>query len=281
MPKLGARPFRQSFNLARRLAISNEALNSLGVPPKNGTPWGVMYENAVKDMGDPWLGMLGNGPDKDNPPGYPDGVGNCVLDDDLRNIAFWTALGSGTKIRPTTKDAYDLYSKVAGFNASDPNTDTGTEPHDNAKYMTATGWTDSHGVVHKLAGWMPIDPLNDNHVKWAIQMFGCVKWCMNFPGFASAQFDKGTWDYTGQPYSIEGGHDVMGTQYEQIPGHDMYDIVSWNKRISMTHRFKVKFMDMCVAPVSIDFIRQNGTSPSGFNLDQMLANLKAVGSATL
>lgn len=275
MLRLGAKPFRHSLNSARRFAAAKAALDTLGPAPTTGTPWGVLYENAAADL--KWLGMLGNGPDKDNPQGYSSGVGDCVECDDLRCIALWTSLGAGPPARPNTRDALALYAKIAGFDPRDQNSDQGTEPHDNAKYMQAVGWTDAYGRTHKLDAWAPLDPKNHNHIKWALQVFGCAKLCIDFPSFASTQFDANqAWDYSGQAYRLEGGHDVQIVQYEMRGSRLVYDIVTWGRRMSVTDRFFDKFATDVIAPCSRDFLKTSGSAPNNLNLDQMLADLAAV-----
>jgi hypothetical protein len=271
--KLGARTFRHSLETSRKFLVAHVALDTLGPAPATGTPWGLLYEKATGDTA--WLGMLANGPDPDNPPQEKDGLGDCVICDDLRAIALWTALGDCENVKPTTPDAIALYEQITGFNPADPNSDQGTEPSANAKYMQATGWADSAGRVHKLDGWAPLDPTNRNHIAWALQAFGCVKFAIAFPDFAETQFDNNQpWDFSGQSYQIEGGHDIICVGYAP----DGYQVVSWGRRFLMTYAFAAKFLDTIIAPVSSDFIRANGTAPNLLNLDQMLADLAATGS---
>ena len=272
--KLGAWALRHDAETARKLLAMHAAFDTLGPAPAVGTPWGLLYEKATRDTA--WLGILANGPDPDNPKGFPEGLGDCVIADDLRAIALWTALGDGANVKPTTTDAIALYEAIAKFNPTDPNSDQGTEPGANARYMQASGWADSSGVVHKLDGWAPLDVTNSTHVKWASQVCPGVKLAIAFPDFASDQFDNHQpWDFDGRSYSIEGGHDIICVGYDA----DGYQVVSWGRRFLMTYRFAAKFLDSVISPVSKDFLRVSGpyagTALNNLNLDQMLADLAA------
>lgn len=263
--KLGGRPFIHTLHTARRFAVMHAALESLGAPPLASTAWGERTEYITGDL--TWGGMLGNGPDPHNPPQYIDGVGDCVICDDLRCIMLWEACAKGVHCHPTTAEAYQLYERITGFPP-----DNGTDPTVNANYMVKTGYQG-----HRYADWAPVDPQNDAHIKWAIQSFGCVKFGMDFPDFAEDQFGNDQpWDYTGQPYKIEGGHDVLAVQYEVVGGNTIWDVVTWAKRIHVTERFKNKFMNMVIAPLSLDFTNSVGSAPNGLNVPALQARLAAV-----
>ena len=71
--------------------------------------------------------MLGNGPDPDNPPLFPNGVGCCVLADD-NHLAAIRATLAGAPYVPTTAENLLDYGACTGFNPNDPNSDQGTDP---------------------------------------------------------------------------------------------------------------------------------------------------------
>lgn len=268
--KTGLQPFRHNLVTPRLMAVMRSHLAALGTPPPASQPYGDMYEKAT---GDPtWGGMLANGPDPNNPSQEPDGLGDCVICDDLRGVSLWTALGTGPLYTPTTADAIALYEASTGFNPSDPNSDQGADPVTNANYMQQTGFKG-----YKIDGWAPLLITDLDHVKWANQIFGNTKFCWNLPDIAEDMFDSGVWDYTGQSYNIEGGHDTIEVQYYIDPKYGLcFDVVTWGKRIKVTQAFVQQFLANVIAPYSKLFVGSNGVTPAGFNVNQMQQDLVLV-----
>jgi hypothetical protein len=191
----------------------------------------------------------------------------------MSQLMLWTALGKGPVVEATTAQALSEYAAIAGFNPADPNSDQGTDPTANAEYLKKIGF-----LGHRIADYVVADPANADHLKWAMQIFGGVKFCINLPDFAEDLFDAGKpWDYDGRPYQTEGGHDILGVQYTTDgSGAVVWDVVTWGRRIQMTERFAREFLATAIPVCSADFIRRNGTAPNGLDLTAMLADLAAV-----
>lgn len=268
--KTGCKPFPHSIHTARRFHVTASFLEDLGLAPKASLPYGEMVEQKMHSTD--WLGMLGNGPDPDNPVQELEGVGDCVECDDLRALYAWSVLGAGPVIKPTTADAYAAYSAISGFNSADPNSDQGTDTVANDQYFEHTGI-----MGQKLDGWGIVDYENQQHELWAIQIACGVRYCIQVPDFAEDQFASGVWDYTGQSYQIMGGHDVRVIQYTRtLQGHIERHALTWGKRILITPAFAAKFCTAIQMEVSKDFITATGSAINKFDLHGMLGALSMI-----
>ena len=150
----------------------------------------------------------------------------------------------------------------------DPQTDYGTDPSENLKYMESSGIL---GHVYKAGG--AIDVRSTDHLRWGMHIFGGLRFCINCPDFADDAFDQGIWDYSGQTYRLEGGHDIRGVAYEMVDGEPLWEIITWGKRIRMTQAFWEEFGTLAEADLSPDLITAAGTAPTGLDLGTMIADL--------
>lgn len=259
MYKLGLRPFKHSLYTARLMAVVHEHLNSLGPAPKDCFPWHAAPENALG--GDGSWGMMGN-----------DQVGDCVIADDGHQLQLWSA-NAGKLINPTTAQVLTEYSAITGYQPMNPNSDQGTDPIANAWYLQRSGFlVDSKN--HKIDAWVPIDPKNVDHLKWATHLFGGVKFCWNLPNSAMRQFDAGKpWTVAYDDGGIAGGHDTLNVWYG--PEGDFFP-VTWGQRIEAYPDFADKYLDMAIAVLSKDIVNAQMVDAAGLKYDELVAKLKDV-----
>lgn len=241
--KLGLNHMAHTSLLAKRLLALGTHLDALGVPPSASFPWFLAVERLVA-----W-GMKGN-----------DTYGDCVEADDSHQLMTWTANGAGPFVNPSDLDTVVLYHAIAGP------LDQGTSPDANAEYLRTTGF-----LGHKIDDWAPVDIDQPAHIQWGIHIFGGVKFCVMLPDFAEDDFEtKGVWDYHGQAYKIEGGHDILAVAYNS---DGTYDIITWGKRIKMTPAFASAFLTAVIAVSSRDVVMKSGLAPTGLQYDAMLQDL--------
>lgn len=256
--KLGKNPYVHTLKTMRAALITAKALDALGVPPPTSPGYSALVDKLC--AGD-W-GIDGN-----------DQYGDCVFADWSHRLMIWTAQGSGTMVKATTAETLAAYSKATGFNPSDPSTDQGADIPTIASYAETNGITVG-GKVYKSDGHGIIDPVNVDHRKWAINVFGCTPIGLNLPQSALDQFDAGQpWDVNGDA-TIVGGHDVLLIEYGTT--EPAWQVVTWAKRWPVTTSFLNTYLSEVVPVVSHDFITASGTAPSGVNLVQMLADLKGL-----
>jgi hypothetical protein len=250
--KFGRKPAVHTPRTAASLTVMRRIIAALGVPPVVSTD----YTAAVIDVvGTDWQ-MLGN-----------DNYGDCVEADDGHYLMLRTA-NTGKIIVPTEKQILALYSDETGFNPKDPKTDQGTDETSDCEYMVTTGL-----MGHRADATGMIDPASLTSLQWAIQLFGGCKLGINCPVSAIEQFDNGEpWQLIADDGGIAGGHDVLLVGYDQAYFYG----VTWGKLQMITGSWLLKYADEAHALIFGDWVEANGTTPSHFNLDQLLEDLPQI-----
>ena len=259
--KLGRNDFIHTVHTMSRAVVMARHLGALGPAPANSNPWGMSTEYLPAFKAGGGWGTDGN-----------DKWGDCTCADCSHSLMVVTGLGRGPIIIPTEQQTLDLYSAITGFNPNDPNSDQGADMIQVANYIKNKGY-----LGHKMDNYGVLDPKNLDSVLWSTQLFGTCKLGINFPSFAMDQFDAGEpWDYTGQVYQIEGGHDVPIFQFQSAKNGPLFYILTWGKLQKMTYSFYKEFVTEAIAPVYGDFVQSNGLTPSGFNLSTLLNDLNNI-----
>jgi hypothetical protein len=200
-------------------------------------------------------------------------------------------------------EALTVYEAVSGYVPGNPSTDVGATLASVCNYGIKTGFTDVNGEVHKLAGWAEIgDPTNLTLIKKALYTFGTVYMAFNLPESAEDQFNAE------QPFvpvagsAIAGGHcmvlqfsalfagdsaaveaaiaaDQQGIDPGPSYGYDVEDLITWGARQRASAGFMSQFTVEACAVVFEDWVEaKSGLSPSGLNLNQLIAASKTYGS---
>jgi hypothetical protein len=254
----GLNPYQHTLKSMRQAIRMAGILDQLGAPPSTSPGYSGNLDLKVK--GD--LGTDGN-----------DVWGDCVFADVAHRIMVRTAQ-VGTPVIATTDETLALYNEVVGGGPATGN-DPGGDLVTAAQYMQKTGMLIG-GVRHTEDANGIIDPINFDHIKWAICLFGCAPAGWKFPQSGMDQFNAG------QPFDI-----VPSTSVPSYPDHDMllleyrpqepcWLLATWGKRWEATTAF-VKACLAEVVPVGAkDFITANGLAPSGINLAQTLQLLSEI-----
>ena len=260
-PKYNLRSVKSAIALAL-------AFNDLPDPPDNSEDW-------VKAV----LAQAPSQPSYD--PAYPLGMalnatyGCCVISDIDHQGMLWTA-NTGTMVSMTDAQIEAAYAILCpGF---DPNatpdadgnnpTDQGCNEQDACDYLIKTG---------ALAGSASIDPANYVHQKWAIQLYGSIKYGIQLPDYAEDYYSQGkVWDViAGKPMRFVGGHDVCGLKYVKDGTTWLMDVGTWGREQLATPAFLAACVDECHCPLSNAWDRQatTGLAPSGYDDAVLLAAL--------
>jgi hypothetical protein len=189
---------------------------------------------------------------------------NCTAADSGHQIMLHTA-NVGSIVVPTTQDVMNAYSAESGYNPNDPSTDQGAAESDVCAYMLKTGI-----LGHKSEMWASVDPININHVKWTMQLFGACRIGVSLPNSAMDQFDNGQpWRAVDPDGGFAGGHDVPIVKYEG----DMLYVVTWGRLQGMDLGFFKRYVDESYVEACPDFVQKNGLAPSGLNMNQLLIDM--------
>lgn len=249
---LGRRPARFDF---RTLRFAKYASLSDLPPAPLSKNWG---EAVGID-----LGMMGN-----------DAVGDCTCAALAHAIQTWTANGSNIalphgELELDAASVLDMYSKITGYNPNDPETDQGAVELDVLRYVKRFGFS---GLP--IDAFVSIEPMNHDHVRQAIALFGGVYIGVALPISAQDQAvwtDDDRFDKSGAPGSW-GGHAVW------VPSYDVDGVtcVTWGGLQRMTWGFWDSYVDEAYALLSSVWAPPEGLSPSGFKFAELSADLASL-----
>ena len=249
-----------------RLLATPALGDHLTVPLAHGWP-------AVKPRGweyavDPAkLDMLGN-----------DTVGDCVIAAMMHYAQADTA-HTGQPLTPTTQLALETYAAITGYDASQTDA-SGNNPTDQgASWADALQYWKTHGIpmldakgneaLHRITGWAALDLHSIAQQRYACDVFGGTLMGIQCPQSAMGNTDD--WQYL--PNSpIEGGHGI--TRLGQ--GAQGWHICSWGKFISGTWGFSLALADEDYIVVTPQWLNAQGQSPSGLDLNGLLAAMKTL-----
>lgn len=215
------------------------------------------HEGLVKTWG-----MLGN-----------DKCGDCTVAGADHETMLWHAESFGPDpryaLQITEANAVSDYSAITGFDPNDSSTDNGAVVRDVLKYRKRVGIVDGHGQRHRIEGYAALEPGNWEHLLEAVYLFGAVGIGFQVPSSAMDQFDAGRpWSVVSSPGSIEGGHYVP-----LVAWRGNLIAITWGKPQPMTRGFFEKYSDEAWALLD-DELLQQGHSPEGFNLQQLIADIR-------
>ena len=249
--KLGRKPVRKLLSTPSLGDFVNKATTW---PPVAAQGW----EYAIPAGS---LNILGN-----------DQFGDCAEAGAMHLIQAQTA-NTGSPLQGTLEQTLALYSAVTGFNPNDPSTDQGTDLLSLLQYWKTTGITvtDNNGnpVVHKILGWAALDLTSIAQIRYANFVFGGTYLGINCP--QSAEQNTSNWTYqAGSP--ILGGHCIPGVGQGGAGGH----IISWGMSIPFTWEFALQYLEEAYCIVTPAWVAANGKSPSGLDLNGLLAAMAAI-----
>ncbi len=203
-------------------------------------------------------------------PSFPmfgnDTAGDCTFAAFGHMIQIWTA-NAGNLVTPTLDDVLGGYSKLTGYKPGDPSTDKGAVELDVLNFMRKTGIGG-----HKIRAFMACHSIDD--IKHAISLFGGCYFGFALP--LSAQ-NKSSWVVNDiqtvqtQPGSW-GGHAVNGAAYDQ----NTVEVITWGEKLQVSVPFIQAYGEESYAIVTEDWIESDKVSPSGFNINQLMADLELV-----
>lgn len=209
-------------------------------------------------------GMLGN-----------DSYGDCVWAGAGHETMLWNAEQKKI-VSFTDKSVLSDYSKVTGFNPNDPNSDQGTDMQKAASYRLKTGVLDSAGKRHKVDAYVALDAGDIDQLRAAIYLFGAVGVGVNFPSPWMDLFNEGkVWGYkAAYKKQIDGGHYIPAVASASPTGN--ITVLTWGQTQLMSATAYKNFNDESIAYVSVEALNASGKSLEGFNITQLLADVKAV-----
>lgn len=205
-----------------------------------------------------------------------DQLGDCVIAAAGHMIEQWSTY-AGKAFTPSDLAIIKAYEDVGGYVPGDPSTDNGAYLLDVLNYWRKTGIAD-----HKIVAFVSVNPRNHQEIKTAISLFGSIYQGVGLPLSAQNEMTGGNglplWQVPkagpiglGTPWSW-GGHSVPAVGYNDLG----MEVVSWGQVFDQTWNFCDAYCDEAYAAVSQDWIRANGRSPSGLDIDTLLTDLQHI-----
>lgn len=206
------------------------------------------------------LGMLGN-----------DQYGDCVFAGGYHAVDVFEFDGQGVTTNFTAAQVLADYSTVTGFNPRNPNTDQGATLQEGLEFWQKTGFGG-----YKIEAFAQIDNTNLALVQACIAYFGVVYAGLNVPSSAMTQFDQG------QPWSVVARSQIEGGHCVPLIGYDAssFTCITWAQTQALTNGFYSKYFDECWVPIEADWMRKNGTTPSGLDGATANADFQALTGST-
>jgi hypothetical protein len=242
--KLGKRAKRTD---TRTLQFA-DYVNGTAQPPPD-VDWGAKVDS--------WR-MLGN-----------NSVGDCAWAGQAHADMLWTSHTRPAPAEISTTEVLAAYSAVTGFNPKDDGpkgnpTDQGTTLIDALRY-----WRTSGIAGRKITSFVEVDPKNVEHVKMAIDFFGCVYIGVELPDsvLPSGASDIPTWTVTPDGASRnarnpDNGHCVIYSAYDPVGPV----VISWGTTVRASWGFHSAYCDELYAMVSPEWITHRGVDPLGVDL---------------
>lgn len=250
------------FRLGKQAAVRSMKTPAFGDYLDKAAAWATVkprgWQYAVPTAD---LEMLGN-----------DRLGDCAEAGAMHFIQVETA-NVGKPLHGTLQQTINLYSAVAGYDPKNPFSDVGTVLLTLLDYWQEVGIavTDAAGkeVVHKILGYAALDTTSLAQLRYANDVFGGLYLGVQLP--ESAETDTSDWRYI-QGSKIAGGHCINSTGQGSAGGH----LMSWGMNIPFTWEFMKHYLDEAYVLVSPFWLDQQGKSPSGLDLNGLLAAMKTL-----
>lgn len=203
-----------------------------------------------------------------------DQIGCCAIAAPAHMVMQWTANTNGI-IVPTDEQVVQEYSAVSGYDPQTGDNDNGCNMLDVLKR-----WRNVGLFGHKILAFVQINQHNHVECMQAQYLFGGLYIGIMMPEIAQDQVDAGQpWHVGGHPLTGKfapggwGGHAVNNARY----GAFGLDVCTWGDLQPMAWDFHDAYVDEVFGVVSEDWIdKQHNKAPSGFDLNTLLADLKAL-----
>lgn len=196
-----------------------------------------------------------------------DQLGDCTCATAGHMIQVFTA-ANGHQVDIPDAAILKAYEDVGGYVPGDPSTDNGAVVLDLLNYWRTTGIGG-----HKILGYAAVDLKNRVHTMQAIDIFGGIYLGASLPESIERQ---ASWhidlDDDGAGIASLGGHAFSAHSYTR---HGTTG-VTWANPQDASWAWMDAYVDEAYVVVTEDWADADG-APSGFNRDQLLADMRAVG----
>ncbi len=204
-----------------------------------------------------------------------DEYGDCVWAAKAHMHMMWSLMGGNPRDRFTTFDVLSDYAAQTGFNASDPNSDQGTDMKAAAEYHRKTGVRDATNKRRLVTSYVNLQPGSVGQLAVAAYIFGAVEIGVLMTEDQMTQFDQG------KPWTVTKAEPVGG-HCIPIVGRDAdgnFICVTWGRLQKITPAFLKKYMDEGIAYLNEEILNKLGLSSEAYDkatLQTMLAQVSTL-----
>lgn len=245
--KLGKQAARHD---PRTLLLASYTTTALPTPPASFTltskvsAWGMMVNDQLSDC-------------------------TCAAAGHL--IMEWTANAKKKMVTPSDKQIVAAYSAVTGYNPTTGANDNGAVEIDVLNF-----WRQSGIAGHKIGAYMALEPANHVNIMDSVYIFEGCYIGVQLPISAQTQTKNN------QPWSVPPGGPTGDGKPGSWGGHAVpvvsYDargvtVVTWGALQMMTWTFWEAYCEEAYAILSNDYLTGKKTTPQGFNMQQLQADL--------
>ena len=204
-----------------------------------------------------------------------DTLGCCVVAGAYHIIGVETG-NAGNLFHATDSEIIADYSAIGGYNGSEES-DQGCSEPDALAYWGEHGFCDGT----KLAGWLCLNPSNQQEIKAAIFLLENAylgaelpqQWISPFPSKSGF-----TWDVAGDA-DPQNGHCIMGFGFNAsgilVDSWGLTGLITWSAVAKYCSNSSGGSLYALLTPDQL--ANAQAKSPQGLNWDQMIADFKAVG----
>lgn len=239
------------------------------LPPATGD---VDRETQVSD----WP-MYINGPDPANPSYAPSGLGDCTIAGICHAFSAMAVYAGFPEPSFTSDAIVTAYSACGGYVPGDQGTDQGCDMATVLAYMTQAGIPDDTGKVHKVAGYAAFgDPQNETLLAQTLAATGTVYLGSDIQQSQETQFADGEpWEWNPGEQPV-GGHCYV-LQRRRVGGIGVLEMITWAAVQRATRQFQWNAGGSAGGGeaffvASEDFVRANGSTLQGLDLEQLMAD---------
>jgi hypothetical protein len=208
-----------------------------------------------------------------------DTLGDCTCAAVYHAIQVWTFNASKKIDTEPDSDVEQLYIQACGYNPRVPGEGPGGNEQHVLTYLLKTGApTGPKGAQrHKIAAFVEVDVRNLDDVKRTIVDCGLAYIGFNVPAslMPPNQPPPAVWQFDPANAKSVGGHAVVLAGYDATG----FRVISWGEYYTMTFEFFSKFVDEAYAIADADWVAAKGTTPAGFTLSQLEAQMQALKDA--
>ena len=204
-----------------------------------------------------------------------DRLGDCAIATPGHMVMGWTVNALGSPIIIPDSQIVKAYSAVSGYNPKTGANDNGCAVLDVLNYWRKVGIGG-----HNIKAYAQVNVKNVKQVMASAFLFGGTYLGMALPAMLQTlNMMDGDWvlpnplptDGSADPYSL-GGHAVPIISYDP----NWVYIITWGGTRRVSWPFFLKYCDEAYAAISQDWVKPSGISPSGLNMQAMLADVQLV-----